>query len=136
MSVVASKAQMVEAGLTGVSILEIGLAGIEGGIDDWHEVLVEVQGAIVHALVLRRAVIVIRTHNGIGAIASALEPGLYKGERRKGALKAPYILKVASGDERRGVRIYKRERRKVALKAPYILKDALEVERRRGCGFE
>ena len=71
----ALKKRKFEARLTGISILEIGLAGIEGGIGDWHKTLIEVHGAVVHAHVLRRSVIVIRAHYGIGAIASALKPG-------------------------------------------------------------
>ena len=71
----ALKAQRVEARLTGVGVHEIGLAGIEGRVGDWHEALVKVQGAIVHALILRRGVIIIRAHDSVGAIASALEPG-------------------------------------------------------------
>ena len=55
----ALKARKVEAGLTGVGIHKIGLAGIEGRIHYGHKALVEVHGAVVHALVLRRAVIII-----------------------------------------------------------------------------
>jgi len=61
---------------TRIGILEIGLIGGESRVDDGLQALIESHGTILQNHILGRHEIIIRAHNGIGAVRAPLQPGL------------------------------------------------------------